>query len=132
MPNLPITALYASLLSLIILWLSFNVVRFRRKEKVGLGDGGHRQGQKVIRAQANTLEYIPMILVLFVIAEINGAASWLLHLLGLSLLVARIIYPLGIMKTSGTSFGRFYGTLITWLVLIVLALLNIFYGIQSL
>lgn len=132
MPNLPITALYAACLSLIVLWLSFNVVRFRRKEKVGLGDGGHRQGQKVIRAQANTLEYVPMILILFTIAEINGAASWLLHLLGLSLLVARIIYPLGIMKTSGVSFGRFYGTLITWLVLIVLALLNIFYGIKSL
>lgn len=120
-----ITSLYASLLALIILWLSYNVVNFRRKRQVDLGDGGHDDGIRHIRAQQNTLEYIPLILVLMVIYEINNGLPLILHITGIVLVIARIIYPLGLVAKKGASFGRFYGTLFTWLVLLTLIIVNL-------
>lgn len=120
-----ITALYASLLALIILWLSYNVVNFRRKRQVDLGDGGHDDGIRHIRAQQNTIEYIPLILILMAVYEINNGLPLILHITGIVLVIARIIYPLGLVAKKGASFGRFYGTLFTWLVLLVLIVLNL-------
>jgi Uncharacterized relative of glutathione S-transferase, MAPEG superfamily len=120
-----ITALYASLLALIILWLSYNVVNFRRSKQVDLGDGGHDEGIRHIRAQQNTIEYIPLILILMAIYEINNGLPLILHITGIVLVIARIIYPLGLVAKKGASFGRFYGTLFTWLVLLTLIIVNL-------
>jgi uncharacterized membrane protein YecN with MAPEG domain len=120
-----ITALYASILALIILWLSYNVVNFRRKKQVDLGDGGHDDGIRHIRAQQNTIEYIPLILILMAIYEINNGLPLILHITGIVLVIARIIYPLGLVAKKGASFGRFYGTLFTWLVLLALIVVNL-------
>lgn len=121
-----VTALYASLLALIILWLSYNVVNFRRKKQVDLGDGGHDEGIRHIRAQQNTLEYIPLILILMAVYELNNGWPLILHVLGVVLVIARIIYPIGLVAKKGASFGRFYGTLFTWLCLLALIVLNLF------
>ena len=120
-----ITALYASILALIILWLSYNVVNFRRKKQVDLGDGGHDDGIRHIRAQQNTLEYIPLILILMAVYEINNGLPLILHITGIVLVIARIIYPLGLVAKKGASFGRFYGTLFTWLILLTLIIVNL-------
>ncbi len=122
---LHLTAFYASLLALIIIWLSYNVVTFRRKRGVDLGDGGDAEGIRHIRAQQNTLEYIPITMILFATYEINGGNHYLLHVLGIALVFARIIYPLGLVSKKGRSFGRFYGTALTWLALLFLAVANI-------
>ena len=119
-----ITALYASLLALIILWLSYNVVNFRRKKLVDLGDGGHDEGIRHIRAQQNTLEYIPLTILLMAIYEINNGWPLILHIIGIVLVIARIVYPLGLVAKKGKSFGRFYGTLFTWLCLLALIIAN--------
>lgn len=120
-----ITALYASLLALIILWLCYQVVRFRRQQRVDIGDGGHAEGLRHIRAQQNAVEYIPIALILFAAYEANGGNTMILHGLGIALVFARLIHPGGLVKAKGATFGRFYGTLITWLVLLFLAGLNI-------
>jgi hypothetical protein len=120
-----ITAFYASLLALIILWLSFNVVNFRRTKRVDLGDGGHADGIRHIRAQQNTLEYVPLAILLMALYELNNGWPIVLHILGTVLLVSRIIYPLGLVSKKGKSFGRFYGTLMTWLVMLAFIILNL-------
>ena len=122
---LNITGLYASLLALIIIWLCYKVVVFRRIKGVDLGDAGDERGVRHIRAQQNAVEYIPIILILFAAYELNGGNHWLLHGIGLAVVFARIIHPLGLVSKKGISFGRFYGTLITWLVILLLAGLNI-------
>ncbi|KAA3648615.1 MAG: MAPEG family protein [Proteobacteria bacterium] len=119
------TALYASLLALIIFWLSYNVVNFRRKKQVDLGDGGHEEGIRHIRAQQNTIEYIPLILILMAVYELNNGSVLLIHIFGVALVIARIIYPLGLINKRGASFGRFYGTLVTWLVMVGFIVLNL-------
>ncbi len=124
---LHITALYASILALILLWLAYNIVKFRRSEKVDIGDGGSKTGIRHIRAQANAIEYVPITLLLFAVYEINGGSFYVLHTIGALMVFARIIHPLGLVSTKGVSFGRFYGTLITWLCILALAFLNIYH-----
>ncbi len=122
---LTLTGLYASILGIIILWLSLNVVKFRRGKRVEIGDGGDAIGIRHIRAQQNAVEYVPIALILFAVCEINGGNPIILHIIGVALVFARLIHPGGLTKGKGPTFGRFYGTLITWLAIIFLAGYNI-------
>ncbi len=123
---LHITSLYASLLALIIIFLAYKVVSFRRTKKVGLGDNGDSGGMLAIRTHANAVEYIPIILILMGLYEVNGGSHLVLNIIGVSAVIARLLHAMGLSKTAGVSFGRFYGTLITWLVTLVLAGLNLY------
>ncbi|TDR23157.1 MAPEG family protein [Marinicella litoralis] len=120
-----ITGLYASILALIIIWLCYQVVSFRRTKRVDIGDGGDSTGIRHIRAQQNAVEYIPIAMILFAAYELNGGNHWLLHGIGIALVLGRLIHPSGLVNGKGATFGRFYGTLITWLVILLLAGLNI-------
>ncbi len=120
-----ITSLYASILALIIIWLCYKVVSFRRTQRVDIGDGGDQTGFRHIRAQQNAVEYIPIALILFAAFELNGGNHMLLHGIGIALVIGRLIHPGGLVNGKGATFGRFYGTLITWLVILLLAGLNI-------
>ena len=59
------------------------------------------------------------------IYEINNGLPLILHITGIVLVIARIIYPLGLVAKKGASFGRFYGTLFTWLILLTLIIVNL-------
>ena len=52
-----VTAIYTSVLALLILALAINVTRHRAKLKVGLGDGGNPQMLRMIRLHADAVEY---------------------------------------------------------------------------
>ena len=123
--SLTITALYASLAGLLLLVLSFRVVRSRRKLSVGLGDGGQESLLRAQRAQANFTEYVPIALILLAVAESQVLTGWLLHTAGAVLLLARLLHAWGLSQSSGRSFGRYWGTLLTWVVILALSLANI-------
>lgn len=122
-----ISTLYAGLLALIFLALAVRVVRLRRTLQVGIGSGGHDALDRAVRAHANFSEYVPLALILLVLVEIGTAApAWLLHLLGVVLLVGRVLHGfLGLNRSSGYSSGRFFGTALTWLVMAAAALMLI-------
>ncbi|HQS11397.1 MAG TPA: MAPEG family protein [Xanthobacteraceae bacterium] len=115
-----ITGLYAALCAFLILALSLRIVALRRRLRVGIGDGGDAGLARAIRAQANAIEYIPLLLVMLLIAENNGAGMVFVHACGMVLLLARLLHAVGLSGSAGVSFGRFWGTLLTWLVLLVL------------
>ncbi len=121
-----ITAIYTSLLAILLLVLSLRVVRQRLQLKVGLGTGQHAGLEQAVRAQANFTEYVPLILLLLAFYEQGGGAAWTVHVAGASLLVARVLHAMGLARTSGRSTGRFIGMIVTWLVLVVLAIANLF------
>jgi uncharacterized membrane protein YecN with MAPEG domain len=123
--DLTITALYASLLTLVFLTLSFNVIRLRKKLKVGVGDGDERMLIKAIRMHGNFSEYIPLALILLAGYELSGANTLWLHVLGATLLIGRILHAIGIRKSIGTSMPRFIGMISTFMVLLILAIENI-------
>ncbi len=123
---LHITSLYAALLALIIIFLAYKVVVFRRTKHVGLGDDGDKDGLQAIRVHANAVEYIPMIIILMGLYEANGGSNLILNIIGVLAVVARILHAFGLTKSKGVSFGRFYGTALTWLITVFLAILNIY------
>jgi uncharacterized membrane protein YecN with MAPEG domain len=73
-----ITPLYAGLLALLYLVLSYRIVVLRRN-KVSLGDGGNPILQRRIRAHGNFSEYVPMILIMLGILDAAHCTftSWL-------------------------------------------------------
>lgn len=121
-----ISTLYVSLLALLLILLSFNVAYKRKKLKIGIGYGDDKELSRLIRVQANFVEYVPIAIILLVIYEINSGSHLIVHVMGSLLLVARIQHAYGLSRSVGASLGRVFGTSITWLVIIVLACINIY------
>ncbi|MBT8446052.1 MAG: hypothetical protein HKO62_00640 [Gammaproteobacteria bacterium] len=122
---LPITALYAGLLGLLLIGLAFRVSHLRRRMRAGLGDANDTTLQRAIRVHGNATEYVPLGLVLLAVLELNGSATWLLHILGSVLLIGRCLHAWGLNASSGATPPRVIGTAATWLVLLIAAVLNI-------
>jgi uncharacterized protein len=115
-----ITMLYAGLLSLWFVVLSAKVIQGRSgADGVGLGDGGKPKMLRVIRGHANFAEYVPLILLMIAMLEYSGASRWLVHVLGATLLVARLLHGYALSFTDKNVFGRFWGTALTLLLLVV-------------
>ena len=125
MESIQITTFYAGLLGLILLWLSFRVIGMVRAKEVSYGDAGNPEFTVVVRGQANFVEYVPMILILMALDEFSGVSGAWIHGMGLALVIARIMHPLGLTTTPGVNPLRFGGTVITFLVLLVASFLAI-------
>ncbi|HYI00398.1 MAPEG family protein [Hyalangium sp.] len=109
----PVTALYGAISALWILGLGINVSRVRGKHNVFRGDGGHADLAAAIRAHGNTVEHVPLILVLLLAAELCGGSSTLLHVFGGVLVVSRILHTVGLLRQ--TSAIQIPGALSTYL-----------------
>ena len=119
-----ITLLYAGLAGLLLLALSFQVVGLRRKHQVGLGTGDQPALERAVRVHANFCEYAPIALLLLLVLELSTALpALLLHVLGVMLIAGRVLHAVGLSRSAGTSRGRFVGTLLTWLMILISALL---------
>ncbi len=110
--------LYAAALTVMLLGLTYNVILRRRALKIGLGHGDNRGLERAIRAQGNFIEFVPYALLLIYMAETAGASDLVIHALGMTLVVARILHAWGLMGSSGYSKGRFLGSILTHLVLL--------------
>lgn len=120
-----VTLLVAGLHGLLLLALLWPVVRLRRGRRVGLGDGGDRELLRRIRVHANFIEYVPMLLVLLALLELAGLDGRVVGALGVVLFVARLMHAQGLGSSEGVSTGRFWGTLMTWIVLLAASVLAI-------
>ena len=126
-----ITLLFASAHVLLMMVLLVRVVRCRRELKVGLGDGGDELLARRIRVHANFTENVPIALTLMALLELSGlAAPWLWGFGGV-LLLARLLHAVGLSGSSGGSFGRLWGTALTWAVLTAMAVLGIRLGFSA-
>ena len=125
-----ITALYAGLLGLWFLVLSFRVVQ-KRQTGIPLGDGGDKLMLRRIRGHANFAEYVPLCLILIGISEYLGLAAWAVHTLGAALLVGRLLHGYSFGFTELFQFGRFHGTVLTYLVLLSASLSSIWLSLSA-
>ena len=121
----PVTSVYAGLLAILVVYLSFRVAMMRRAGKIGLGDGGSKALAQAIRVQGNAVEYIPLALLLMLLLELNGAQAAMLHALGGALVLGRVLHAWGLSSSAGVSIGRLYGTMLTWVVMLSAGVLNI-------
>ena len=123
-----ITAIYAGLLGFVALVLAAQVVRHRRRARVGLGTGGDSGLERAVRVHGNFVEYAPMVIILMTLNELSGAPAWLLHACGSAFVLGRIWHAFGLSGHSGVSKGRFFGTLISWVVMLVMAVSAVWLG----
>lgn len=124
-PMLVITGLYAALLAFWIQYLAFRVIKRRAKYHVGIFDNGIPDLQAAIRIHGNAIETIPIALIVFACAETQNLHHIYLHLAGIILVLSRMIHMRGLSQTTGRSWGRYYGTAGTWLVISLLGIYNI-------
>jgi len=118
---LPVTSLYAGLGALLLIGLAIRIPPLRRHHRIGINSGGQEDLALAMRAHGNAVENLPLGLILLGFLEIQGIPAGVLHLLGGGLLLGRFLHAWGLSKTANVSFGRFWGMLLTWLVLIVMA-----------
>ena len=123
--SLSITPFYAGVMALMFVILSVRVVNVRRKFRTAIGDGGSRLLMRRIRAHANFAEYVPMVLLLMAVAELQGAPVWAIHVIGLMLLVGRVVHASNISQESEKIPIRVIGMVFTFTALIIAALANI-------
>ena len=126
-----VTPLYAGLLALWFVVLSITVIRRRGSGRISLGDGGDPGMLRVIRGQANFAEYVPLALLLILMLEMSRFSIYVLHALGLTLLVARLLHGYALSFTRHFQFGRVAGAGLTFLVLFVEAALCVYQAILA-
>lgn len=127
--GLMVSSIYAGILALLIVYLSLNVIKLRRANKVILGDGGVAQLQNAIRAQGNATEYIPITLILLILLEFSGANVWFVHIGGIAIIVGRLAHAKGLL--SENLRYRVLGMQVTFFTIIGLATTNIFYALYK-
>ncbi|MCB2384301.1 MAPEG family protein [Shewanella sp. SR1] len=131
--SLMVTGLYASLTGLLIVALAYRVVKVRKSHKIGLGDGGNNALALANRVHVNLIENAPIVLILMLVAEAGGLPVFYLHCFGTVWIVARLLHAIGLTQgQGGYHFGRFWGVLLTWIVIISLALVNLLHFVQGL
>jgi len=119
------TAVFASILALMFIKLSFAVIGFRRKNKVSLGAGGVDELERAMRAHGNFAEYVPLGLFLIGALELNGAPLELVAILGMLLVVGRYFHAKGINEPPPEFTNRVRGMKLTFAALGLSAAANL-------
>jgi uncharacterized membrane protein YecN with MAPEG domain len=125
-----VTPLYAGLLTLWFVALSVRVVNIRRSGII-FGDNGDIRVTRVVRAQANFAEYVPLALLLMGFLEVSRYSIYILHALGVTLLVARLLHGLGLSFGWQVRLTRVAGAALTFVVLLIEAALCLYQGFRG-
>ncbi len=116
---LPTTLTAAGIAALINMWLGIRIGQVRTREKISVGDGGNEALIRRMRAQANFIEFTPIVLILFAAIELaKGPSTWLWIVAGVYML-GRVAHAIGM---DGNSKARGGGILITMLTMVGLGI----------
>lgn len=95
MTPVPVTLVTAAAAFLVNMWLGARIAALRKKYKVSVGDGGHDELLRRMRAQANLIEHAPFFLILLLGLELSGANRLALGIVAAIFIFARIAHGIG-------------------------------------
>jgi len=124
-----ITGLYAGILALIYVALSFNVILRRVKSRTLFGDNGDAAITRAVRIHGNFAEYVPFILLALMLYEMQAGSIYMVHALGILLIIARAFHIFGLHRNI--VWGRLAGTVLTMLLLVLLGVMLVVKGIRA-
>lgn len=126
-----VTPVYAALLALLFLYLSFRVINRRKVARVALGHDGDADLTRRVRVHANFAEYVPFSLLLLALCELQGAPFELLHLFGAVLLAGRISHAYGVSQSAENLKFRMAGMIATFGVIAATALTSLYLAVSG-
>jgi uncharacterized membrane protein YecN with MAPEG domain len=121
-----ITATYLAVLALLYAALGLQVARLRRGNRVVFGHGENKKLRSAIRAHAHFAEYVPIIALMVAMLEMSGSPAMRIQMLMGTLLVVRLLHPLGMYAGPQTwrfRICRIGGMVVTLVLLTTCALL---------
>lgn len=122
------TLLYAGLLGLLLVLLSFNIMQ-NWMRVTGHGQETDRDMRRAERLLSSFVEYVPMALILMALIELKGASAIILHILGIALVTARVMHAYGSNDIPGAGLLRFVGAQLTFLMLTVSSMACVYYAV---
>ena len=126
-----VTPVYAALLALLFLYLSFRVINRRKVVRVALGHDGDSDLARRVRVHANFAEYVPFSLLLLALCELQGAPFELLHGYGAVLLAGRLSHAYGVSQSAENLKFRMAGMIATFGVMAATALTSLYLAVSG-
>lgn len=125
MPPLHVTLFYSGLLGLLLVVLSFNMMK--SWASAGGKDSANDPALKRASALVSSFtEYVPITLFLMGLAETTGTSALALHLLGILLVAARLLHAFGSNFGKHADIFRFIGAQMSYLALTILSFLCLY------
>lgn len=113
-----ITVIYAALLALLFVFLSFRTIGKRRKLSIGIGDSENSEMLRAMRVHSNFAEYVPLSLILLYFTESSGASSTMMYTLCTGLLIGRCVHAFGVSQEAENLKFRVTGMVLTFTVIL--------------
>jgi uncharacterized membrane protein YecN with MAPEG domain len=113
---------YAAILVLMFVFLSVRVIQMRASAKIGIGTGNDPAMERRIRVHGNFAEYVPLALLLLAFMEMQQQSRYLIHILCIVLVVARIVHAIGVTPVRENFPMRVASVLATFAVLVIASL----------
>ena len=125
MNALPITLVTASILGLMLVWLSARVIGSRVKTETLIGDQGSTELLFAVRTHGNFTEYTPIFLILLGLLEYSGANSTALMVLAGLFVVGRPLHVMGMGEEVNLK-PRQFGMIFTFTAIIAASLYGLY------
>lgn len=126
-----IFGLYLVLNLILLLALLIGVIRIRFSNRISTGDGGRQDLLNASRAHGNFIENAPFVLIGMISMMQLGTGPLMLHVVGATFIVARVLHAYGITREDNSNRARQLGTVLTLLVYVILVFTLIFLLLQS-
>ena len=121
-----ITLLYASLLTILAIFLAIKVGMNRVETNIMTGEGESSMLLQSVRAHGNLIEYAPLALILLALLEMQNVSDFMLHLCGSLFFLARILHAYGVTISRESTPYRLVGAVGTWLIMLIMSLVGIY------
>mgnify|MGYP001128287707 CR=1 FL=1 len=115
-----VTALYGALNAIFNIGLAAHVSVVRRRENISMGLGSSEALLVASRVHANNAEFVPLGILMLLLAELCGGSSFWLHIAGGLLFLGRLAHAYGLPRPAPNVF-RVFGTAATWGVIVALS-----------
>ena len=129
-----ISTIFTSILAIWLLILSARVIALRGVSFLkffSFNNFGEKALSRSVRAQGNFIEYTPFFLILLFIAEFNGLHPHFLYLVSCLFLISRLMHGIGLGFMRHSPFLRGWGTVLTFVSILLIAMFNVYEVIDS-
>jgi uncharacterized membrane protein YecN with MAPEG domain len=114
--------LYAALLALLFVGLSFRTLILRRRLRIVIGDAGDERMLRAMRVHSNFAEYVPLNLLLMYFVASTLPQPWFLHALGICILLGRVLHAVAVSRVRERYAFRVAGMALTFAPMLTSAL----------